>query len=168
MGKRSAGYALEVMLLQSVFCQFLVFGAGATIVGIGIDADATARGEESCHFNIFGVHQPDEVLHDDVDAVLMEVAVVAEAEEVEFETLAFHHFLAREIGNSDFREVGLSGDGAEAGEFGTVETHPIVVAWVLVVKRFEHFGCIVAFVFCFAAKGLQAEVFSHDVCDGDV
>ena len=37
------------------------------------------------YFDVFRIHQGDEVFHDDVDAVFMEVAVVAEAEEIEFQ-----------------------------------------------------------------------------------
>ena len=49
-----------------------------------MNGDATARCEFTEYFDVFWIHQGDEVFHDDVDAVFMEVAVVAEAEEIEF------------------------------------------------------------------------------------
>ena len=56
---------------------------GVAVVGEGLDGDAATGVEQADDLQIFGIHQLDEVLHDDVDAVLMEVAVVTEAEEVE-------------------------------------------------------------------------------------
>ena len=153
--------ALEVVLLEAVFGQLFVFRSGTALVGIGIDADAASGGEESGHFDVFGVHEADEVLHDDVDAVLVEVTVVAEAEEIELQAFAFDHLLVGKIGNADFGKVGLPRDGAEAGEFGAVEAHPIVVVGVFVVEGFEHFGGIVALVFRLPAKSIEGEVFSH-------
>ena len=70
------------MLEEAFLGQFFVFGAGNAVVGVGMDADAPARGEQSCHLNIFGLHQPDEVFHDDVDTVLMKIPMVAETEKI--------------------------------------------------------------------------------------
>ena len=67
------------MLLQSILRQLLILRARASVVGIRIDADATARGEETRNFDIFRIHEFDQVLHNHVYAVLVEVAVVAEA-----------------------------------------------------------------------------------------
>ena len=50
-----------------------------------MNGDAAARCEFAEYFDVFRIHQGDEVFHDDVDAVFMEVAVVAEAEEIEFQ-----------------------------------------------------------------------------------
>ena len=44
-------------------------------------------GEETGDLDVFGLHEAHEVFHDDIDTVLMEVAVVAEGEEVEFRLL---------------------------------------------------------------------------------
>lgn len=87
----AATLPLQVVLLQTVFGQLLIFCAGAAVVGIGVNADAATRGEQACHFNVFGVHQFDEILHDDVHAVLMEVAMIAETEQVKLEAFAFNH-----------------------------------------------------------------------------
>ena len=72
--------------------KLLIFCALAAIVGKGVDADAATRGEDARHLDIFGVHEADEVLHDDVDAVFVEIAMIAEAEEIKFQTLALYLF----------------------------------------------------------------------------
>ena len=149
------------MVHEAMLGKLLIFCALAAIVGEGVDADAATRGEDARHLDIFGVHEADEVLHDDVDAVLVEVTVVAEAEEIELQAFAFDHLLVGKIGNADLGKVGLPRDGAEAGEFGAVEAHPIVVVGVFVVEGFEHFGGIVALVFRLPAKSIEGEVFSH-------
>ena len=68
----------KVAVEHAVFCHFFVFGVWTTVVGVGPDADAASGGEDTCDFDVFGVHQLDEVFHDFVDAVFVEVAVVAE------------------------------------------------------------------------------------------
>ena len=66
------------MVHEAMLGKLLIFCALAAIVGEGVDADAATRGEDARHLDIFRVHEADEVLHDDVDAVFVEVAVVAE------------------------------------------------------------------------------------------
>ena len=82
---------------ETLFCHFLVFRTRTTVVGIGIDADATTGREQSYHLYILRIHQFDQVLHDDVHTVLMEIPVVTETEEIELQTLALYHPLPRNI-----------------------------------------------------------------------
>ena len=105
-----------------------------------MDGNAAARGEFAEHFNIFRVYQFDEVFYDDVDAIFVKVAVVAEAEEVEFERFALHHFDIGDIADEDGGEIGLAGERAQAGEFRANEFDEVVVAGVFVVEGFEDFG----------------------------
>lgn len=126
---------------------FFVFCSRSSVVGVGVDADAASRCEKSRHFDVFWVHQFDEVLHDDVDTVFVKVAVVSETEQVELQTFAFHHLMVGEVADSYFGKVGLPCDGAEAGELRAVEAHPIVVAWVFVFKALEDFWGVVVAVF---------------------
>lgn len=63
---------------QTILCHFLVLRAGLSVVGKGIDADAATRNEDASHLDVLGFHQADEVLHDDIDAVLVKAAVIAE------------------------------------------------------------------------------------------
>ena len=126
---------------------FFVFRSWSSVVGVGVDADAASWCENTRHFDVFWVHQFDEILHDDVDTVFMKIAVVSETEQVELQAFAFHHLMVGEVADSYFGEVGLPRDGAEAGKFRTVEAHPIVVARVFVVETFEDFWSVVVAVF---------------------
>ena len=103
----------HVVMDEALLGQLLILGAGLAIVGIGIDAYAATGSEETCHLYILGLHQADEVFHDDIDTVLMEVAVIAEAEEIELKALALYHLDIRDIRNAYLCKVGLPCDGAE-------------------------------------------------------
>lgn len=85
---------------ETLFGQFLVLGARTAVVGVGIDGDAATWGEEAGDLDVFGIHQFDEVLHDDVYAVLVEVSVVSEAEKIELEALALDHLDVRDIADA--------------------------------------------------------------------
>ena len=71
------------MVQEALLGELFVLGAGAAVVGIGIDADATTRGEQADDLDVLGVHQANQVLHNHVDAVFMEIAMVAEAEKAQ-------------------------------------------------------------------------------------
>ena len=132
------------MVQHALSGHLLVLGTRTAVVGIGIDADAAARQEEPQHLNVLGVHETDEIFHDDVDAVLVEIAVIAEREEIELEALRLHHSLVGQIHDLDFSEVGLTGDGTQRGELGTVELHPIVVFLMLILEGLEQRGIIIS------------------------
>ena len=66
-----------------MLCKLLVFCAWTTIVSVWIDADTTTWGEDTRHLYIFRIHEADKVFHDDIDAILMEVAMITEREEIE-------------------------------------------------------------------------------------
>lgn len=139
--------ALEVVLLEAVFGQLFVFRSGTAVVGIGIDADAASGGEESGHFDVFGVHEADEVLHDDIDDVLVEIAVVAEAHEVELQRLALDHPAARDVRDIDGRIVRLARDGAERRELRAVELDPVIIVRMTVLERLEDLRTVIVVVF---------------------
>jgi len=139
------------VVLEPVLGQLFVLGAWTAVVGVGVDGDAATWGEDAGDLDIFGVHEADEVFHDDVDAVLVEVAVVTETEEVELEALALHHALIGEIADAYLGKVGLAGDGAEAGELGAVELHPVVVLRMFVRKGLQYFWSVVGLVFGLAS-----------------
>lgn len=50
----------------------------AAVVGIRVDGDAAARREFTPDLDILRIHECDEVLHDSVHAILVEIAVIAE------------------------------------------------------------------------------------------
>lgn len=93
---------------ETLFGQFLVLGARTAVVGVGINGDAATWGEEAGNLDVFGIHQFDEVLHNDVYAVLVEVSVVSESEKIEFEALAFNHLDVSDVADAELREVRLS------------------------------------------------------------
>ena len=93
------------MSSESLLCQFLVFGAWLAIVGIRPDTDAATRSKDACYLNVFRVHQFDEILHDDVYAVFMEIAMIAETEEIKFQTLALYHLYVRNIADANLCEI---------------------------------------------------------------
>ena len=124
------------MLLEAIFSKLFIFRAFSTIVGIGKDTDATARGEETRHFDVFWIHQLDEVLHDNVHAIFVEVAVISEAEKIELEALALHHAYIRNVADANFCKIRLSRDRAETGELWAVKAYPVIVVGVFVDKRF--------------------------------
>ena len=112
------------------------------VIGKRVDGDAATRGENSLDLDIARIHQFHEVFHDDVDAVLVKIAVVAEAEKIEFQALALDHALARDIGDDDAGKIRLPRLGAQGGELGTCESHEIFVVLMFVDESFKHLGGI--------------------------
>jgi hypothetical protein len=78
-----------------------------------MDGDATARSEDTGHLDVAWIHQLDEVLHDDVDTILVEVAVAAEREQVELERLLFDHLHIGNVRDDDVSKVWLTCDGTQ-------------------------------------------------------
>ena len=126
----------ETLLLEGLV-------VGVRVVGKGVDTDAAAGREDTRDLDVLGVHEADQVVEDDVDAVLVEIAVVAEREQIEFQRLGLHHVLARNVGDDDGRKVRLPRFGAERGELGTMESDEILVFRVLVDESLKHFGGVV-------------------------
>lgn len=50
----------------------------AAVVCVGVDGDAAARREFAPDLDILRIHERDEILHDDVHTILVEIAVIAE------------------------------------------------------------------------------------------
>jgi hypothetical protein len=119
-------------------------------VGKGENTYSAAWHEDARDLEILRFHEPNEILHDDVDAVLMEIAVVAEGEEIEFEALALDHPLAWDITDVDMSEIRLSGKGAEGREFRTVKGDQILVFGMLVLKGLENRRVVLVAVLCVA------------------
>ena len=131
------------------------FGARLSVVGKRIDGNTATRRENACYFDVFRLHQGDEVFHNNIDTIFVKCAMIAKAEQVEFQTFAFYHFHRWQIANANFSKIGLPRNRAQAGKFGTVEPHPIVVVGMFVIERLEHFGRIGLFVLGFATEQTQ-------------
>ena len=131
------------MIHHAVFGHFLVFAAGLAVIAVGIDAQTTTWKKLAPDFDVFWVHQFDEILHDDVHAIFVKTAVVSEAEKIELQALALHHFFLWHVADVNGCKIWLTGDGAEAGEFRTIEFDHIVIFRMLVVEAFQYFGIVV-------------------------
>ena len=57
------------------------------VVGKGFYADAATWVEQTDDLQILGIHQLDQILHNDVDAILMKIAVIAKTEQVQLQTM---------------------------------------------------------------------------------
>lgn len=126
----------------------LVLRSRFPVVAIRIDRDAAARSELAPYLDVARVHQFDQVVHDDVHAILVEIAVIAEAEQVQLERLALYHFDVRNVADIDRRKVWLACNRAQAGEFRAVEFYEIIAVRMLVVKRLQYARVIGVVVRC--------------------
>ena len=134
------------MIHHAIVRHFLVLGAGLTVVAVWVNTDAAPWSELAPNLDITWVHQLNQVFHDDIHAVLVEVSMVAEAEQIQLQGLAFHHINIGNVADVNGGKVRLTGDRTKAGELRAVELDKVVVARMLVVKGFQHFRCVVAFV----------------------
>ena len=122
----------------------LVFGIA--VIGERLDGDTATRIEQANDFQILGIHQLGQVLHDDVDTILVEIAVVAETEEIELQALAFHHERARDVIDNKMSKVGLTRLGTQGSKLRAIQSHKVFVLRMFVLKRLQHLGRIVVAV----------------------
>ena len=151
------------MVQQTLTGHFLIFRAGAAIVGIGIDADAATREEKAQHLNVLGIHQANKVFHNDIDAVFMKVAMIAEGEKIELEALRLHHTLTGQVHDLYLGKVWLTSDGTQRSELRTVELHPVVVLRMLVLEGLKQRWVVLGGILGLASKQLQLFVGSWHV-----
>ena len=135
------------MVCHAVPSDFLPAGARLAVVAVRVNRDAAARRELAPDLDVLRLHELDEILHDDVHAVLVEIAVVAEAEQIQLERFALNHADVRYIRDGDGGEIRLAGNRAQTGKLRTIELDKIIVVRMLVYKGLQHFRCIVIFVF---------------------
>ena len=93
---------------EAILRHFLVLCAGLAVVGKGINADAASWNKDACYLDVLGFHQANEVFHDDIDAILVEAAMIAEREEVKLKALALYHSLVGKVADANLCEVGLT------------------------------------------------------------
>ena len=134
---------------EPLLCQSLVFGAGTAIIGIRINGDSSTWSEKSRDLYIFRVHERDKILHYDINAILVKISVVTEAEKVELKAFALHHLDVRDVTYPYLREVRLPRNGTKRGEFRAIEPYPIIVAQVFVDKCLQHFRSIIVSILGF-------------------
>ena len=140
------------MIHESLMCHLFVLRAWASVIGIRIDADAATWQEESDDLNILGIHQAHKVLHDNVYTIFVEVTMITEGEEIEFQALALDHAVTRQVENLYLGKVGLSGNGTQRGELRTVELHPIVIVGMLVLEGLQQRRVIIVGILGLSAQ----------------
>ena len=69
---------LHVVEMKALFCSLFPLCTRLAIVCIRIDRQTTARRKLAPYLDVLRIHQLNEVFHDDVDAVLVKVPVIAE------------------------------------------------------------------------------------------
>ena len=129
---------------KALFHHILMFNVA--VVGEGLDGNAATRIEQTDNLQILRIHQLDQVLHNDVDAILVKVTVITETEEIEFKALALYHQCARDVINNKVTEVGLACLGAQGGELRTIQSHEILILRMFIFKGLQHLGRIVVAV----------------------
>jgi hypothetical protein len=70
------------MVHHPVFGHLFVFGSRFSIIAVRIDTQTTAWKEFTPNLDVFGLHQFNQVFHNDIDAIFVKRAVVSETEEV--------------------------------------------------------------------------------------
>ena len=116
------------MLNVGILCEYCkaarlheILMLGISVIGKGVNADSSARHEHTANLNIFRIHQRLQILHDDINAILMKITVITEGEEIELKTLALHHIDARDIGDVDMTEIRLTGLRTKRSEFRAIK-----------------------------------------------
>ena len=97
-------------MLKTEVRHISILGTWAAIVGKGMNGNAAARSKDSFYLDVLGVHETNQVLHYLVDTILVEIAMIAETEKIEFETLAFDQTLVRQIIDDNLSKIGLTRD----------------------------------------------------------
>ena len=75
------------MLHQAVHSHLFKLGALSAIVAVRVNGNAPSGSKLTPHLNVLGVHKLDKVLHNDINAVLVEIAVITEAVQIKFQRL---------------------------------------------------------------------------------
>ena len=69
---------LHVVEMKALFCRLFPLCTRLAVVCVWIDGQTTARRKLTPYLDVLRIHQLDEIFHDDVDAVLVKVPVIAE------------------------------------------------------------------------------------------
>lgn len=69
---------LHVVEMKALFCSLFPLCTRLAIVSVWIDRQTTTRRKLAPYFDVLRVHQLDEVFHNDINAVLVKVPVIAE------------------------------------------------------------------------------------------
>ena len=79
-----------------------------------------------CHLapvRVYGFHK---IIENNICDMFMKVALVAKRPEIELERFRFHDFLVGDILYANGGKIGLTGDGADAGELAGIKCNEII------------------------------------------
>ena len=69
---------LHVVEMKALFCSLFPLCTRLAVVCVWIDGQTTSWRKLAPYLDVLRIHQLDEIFHDDVDAVLVKVPVIAE------------------------------------------------------------------------------------------
>ena len=69
---------LHVVEMKALFCRLFPLCTRLTIVCVWIDGQATARRKLAPYLDVLRIHQLDEIFHDDIDAIFVEIPMITE------------------------------------------------------------------------------------------
>ena len=61
--------------------------------------------------------------------------MIAEAEQIKFQRLAFHHFHTWNVTDVDGRKIRLTSNRTQASELRTIELNEVIPIWMLIIER---------------------------------
>ena len=69
---------LHVVEMKALFCSLFPLCTRLAIVCVWVDGQTTARRKLAPYLDVFRIHQLDEVFHDDIDAIFVEIPMITE------------------------------------------------------------------------------------------
>lgn len=136
-------FRIHIVVEETEPGEIFPFRTGNAVVAVGVDRKATAGEELAPYLDVPGTKETDEIGHDHIDAVFVEITVIPVAEEIELQGFAFHHPFVGNIGNINGSKVRLPRFGAETRKFRAVEFDEIIPVAVLVGNPLQKLRVII-------------------------
>ena len=76
------GFGIEIVIHHTVVGHLFILCAGSSVVAVGVNGNAAPGQEFSPDFNVSGIHQSNQIFHNNIHTILMEIAVIAEREKI--------------------------------------------------------------------------------------
>ena len=137
---------------QTMFRHLFELCSRTTVISIRINGNTTTWSKDSGYFNVFGIHQLYQIFHYNIHTIFMKGSMITETEKIEFQALAFYHFYIGNVADTYFRKVRLSGNRTQTCELRAVETYPIIIFRMLIIKGFQYFRSIILLILGFSSQ----------------
>ena len=69
---------LHIVEMKTLFCSLFPLCTRLAIVCVWVDGQTTARRKLAPYLDVLRIHQLDEVFHDDIDAIFVEIPMITE------------------------------------------------------------------------------------------